>query len=245
MRKTLFVQCSAVLLALLFEMQAKGSPSYCGSVAGNHVQNCGFEASNTLFTSWTLNGNGNQFYVAPGAGNSTVYIDLSDPNSGSNDAFLATPSNFGASGSGDQYGPPTTLSQTLVLAPGFYYSISFELANNGCSVTDGCAGSYNYFDVNFNGVQLFSADNLATTDNGNTGVTTYVPYSYTEAVSVSSVPLSFDFTNDNGAFQLDDVVVTQAGTITPEPGTPGLIGLSLAGLGAIRLRRAAKHQDVF
>ena len=99
--------------------------------------------------------------------------------------------------------------------------------------------------MNFNGLQLFSASNLATTYNGNTGVTTYVPYSYTEAVSVSSVPLSFDFTNDNGAFQLDDVVVTQAGAIAPEPATLGLIGLSMAGLGAIRLRRAAKHKDVF
>jgi fermentation-respiration switch protein FrsA (DUF1100 family) len=235
------IQYSAVLLGFFFEMQAKGSPSYCESVAGNYVQNCGFEASNTLLTGWTLNGNGNPYYVAPGAGNSTVYIDLSDPNSGSNDAFLATPSNYGASGSGDQYGPPTTLSQTLTLAPGFYYSISFELANNGCSVTDGCPGSYNHFAVNFNGVQLFSADNLATTYNGNTGVTTYVPYSYTEAVSAISVPLSFDFTNDNGAFQLDDIVVTQAGAIAPEPGTLSLIGLSLAGLGAI----AAKHQRHF
>ena len=122
-------------MAVLLEMPAKGGPSYCESVAGNYVQNCGFEASSAFLTAWTLNGNGNPYYVAPGVGNSTVYIDLSDPNSGGNDAFLATPSNYGATGAGDQFGPATTLSQTLTLTPGFYYSISFELANNGCSVT--------------------------------------------------------------------------------------------------------------
>jgi hypothetical protein len=223
----------------MFAGHAGATASYCStSVPGNQVVNCGFETGD--FTGWSVTGNGNPaFDDNPADPNANVYIDLSDPNSGTYDAFFGVPSKYAQTGSGSTYGPPTTLSQTFTVLPAYYYSLTFELANNGCSVADtGCPGYYNYFDVAALGMGLLYQDNLPTTYDSGTGITSYTLYSYIVATSAgqTSGAIQFDFSNDNGSFQLDDVTLTAMGP-TPEPASFVMMFAALSILFPILRRR--------
>jgi hypothetical protein len=175
---------------------------------------------------------------APG---SFVYVDGSTPNSGSSDADFSAQSQYAYTGSGNMYGPVTTLTQDLTSAVqlGEYYQITFYLANEFCSISDpGCGLYFNYFDAYFGGVQLSQQYNVteSATDIG-TGNLDYTKYQFVVGGRTTDV-LQFDFTNDDGGFHLDDASVTAIGP-TPEPASFLLVAPALAGLLYFKRRRRA------
>lgn len=107
--KLRFLVCLG-LFGLLIPSAAHADVSYCDSVSGNLVQNCGFETGD--FTGWTLSGNPGFISVGTDPVNSGTYAAV-----------------FGAVGS------LTYLSQSLTTTPGDLYDLSFYLANDG-----GCDG---------------------------------------------------------------------------------------------------------
>ncbi len=214
----------------LLAPSVSASPSACDAASGNLVSNCGFESGD--FTGWSLTGN-----LLGGVPGSYIGVDNTKPNSGTYEAYFGAPSQYAQTSSGDTYGPPTTLSQDVAGVSNYHlYQISFYLANDGCSVSDGCPGEYNHFDASFAGQTLFDQNNLPTTSGA------YDPYTFT-AGSVNYTPLlQFNFTNDDSFFYLDDVVVTDLGPggPAPEPASLLLVAPALAGLlFFLRRRRAA------
>lgn len=232
MRKN-FASLAVVFLGLMAGALAEGSPSICDSVPGNVVTNCGFETGD--FTGWTLSGN-----LEGGIGGNDIYVDNSNPNSGTYDAALGVQGGGGSSLG--TLGPFLTLSQTLTLTGGFYYNVSFYLEQAGCSPglpqTDptSCGpGFVNYFDAKWDGNTYFhelnAPEDLA-----------YNQYSFSVGVGPSgSYRLSFDSQNDADYWYVDDIIVTQ-GSPVPEPASWLLVAPALVAglfLRARRRRRAA------
>ena len=216
--------------------QAKAA-SICDSTTGNIVTNCGFESGS--FSGWSVTGNlgsGN----GAGIGGAYVGVDSDNPNSGNYEAYFAAESQYATANqdvTDDKYGPPTTLSQTVAALPAQYYEVSFYLDNEGCSVTDGCPGSYDYFDAYFNGELLTQQYNLPYSGG-------YDEYVFVVGTSGGMNPynpgvLQFDFTNDNGYFYFDDVTVTSLGA-TPEPASLLLVAPVLGGLWFARRRKLSQ-----
>jgi hypothetical protein len=107
-------------LLCLFALLSVGSrqleaASLCDAVAGNLVQNCGFETGD--FTGWTLTGN-------TGFTGVTGNFGGVDPNSGNFQAF------WGAVGS------DTLASQTMATVAGANYDFFFYLFNFGGTESD-------------------------------------------------------------------------------------------------------------
>lgn len=206
--------------------------SICDSVSGNIVANCGFESGS--FSGWSVTGN-----LYGGINGNYVGVDNGNPNSGNYEAYFGAPSEYGQTGSGNMYGPATTLSQTVAALPGQYYEILFYLDNNGCSVSDnGCGSYYNYFDTYFNGVLLTEQYNLPYFGVYNEYV--FVIPTSGGINSYNPDVLQFDFTNDDDLFYFDDVTVTSLGP-TPEPASFLLVTPVLGGLWFARRRKQSQR----
>lgn len=106
-------------------------PSVCDAIAGNLLQNCGFETGD--FTGWTTGGN----FSATGVENN---YDGYAANGGNYFAVLGP---VGSDGS---------LSQTFSTNPGDTYNISWYLKSNGTTPND--------FNTTWNGTTIFSQTNI-------------------------------------------------------------------------------------
>jgi hypothetical protein len=107
------------------------SASICDAVAGNLVQNCGFELGN--FGGWTvLNNDGNTAVESYG-------FNSMDPNSGNDFAAL-----------GDALSTPTTLEQTVTDVVGTTLTFSFYVS------TDGTGGGLS---ADYDGTTLLALEN--------------------------------------------------------------------------------------
>src|SRR5271170_7293088 len=134
MRKSLAVL--ALSLASVFAAQSAKADDACGSVAGNIVTNCGFEASNSNLTGWS-----GTVISDPLA---LTIVDVSNPFSGNNDA---------------SFGPQTqkdTFTQTLNTVANTTYTITFALDND----TSPDAGDPNFFSAAFGNTTGFTETNV-------------------------------------------------------------------------------------
>jgi hypothetical protein len=116
-------------------LSAPDPPSICDSIAGNLLQNCGFETGD--FSGWIQSGNTDSTYVV---GNFDGFL----PNSGTEFAAM------GPAGS-DGF-----LSQTLATTPSAFYTIAWYLASDGQTPND--------FNVTWDGNTIFSQTDLAVPD---------------------------------------------------------------------------------
>ena len=199
--------------------QAEAAPSLCGTIAGNLVQNCGFEldapSTNTAPKDWIF---------TPAANSSDFAIDPASPpapgGAHSGTCFVA----FGAFGD-----TPDELSQAISTIAGHRYDISFYVAPSGLIPAS--------FAADFGTTTLVSEINPPGVNdpaNGN-----YLLETFTETATASSELLAF-FGFDNSSFvSLDDVSVTDLGAAAvPEPASLALVAAGLVATGLIRRRKA-------
>jgi hypothetical protein len=204
--------CLGTLAALASPASHAGTvPSICDAVAGNLVNNCGFETGD--FTGWSLAGND----VTAGLLGNLYGVEGTDPivgtlpNSGNSQAYFS-----------DIVSNATTLSQTLATVAGTTYTVSFELAQQ----LEGPGTVNNSVVASFGGATLATLTNVA--------VQGYTLYTYTATAGSASSLLSLTFGNDIGEFLLDDVTVTAQ---APLPAAGWLLLSALPLVGAMTRRR--------
>lgn len=113
------------------------------------------------------------------------------------------------------------LAQTLSTTPGDTYTVSFYLGAVGDSPSD--------FSAYWDGNTLLSLSNPS--------VPAYTQFLYT-VTGTGSDTIQFNFRDDPAYIALDDIVVLDAGTVIPEPGSMGLL---IAGLGLAILARRRRR----
>ncbi|HLH03045.1 MAG TPA: PEP-CTERM sorting domain-containing protein [Bryobacteraceae bacterium] len=203
------MRLAASSLAVLFlTLAGTAKADVCGSIAGNVVANCGFETGD--FSGWTLSGN-----LQGGAPPNFYYgVDNTNPNSGSYAAYFAVQGGGGtAIGT---FGPFLALSQTLHLLPAEYYQVSFYFAQD----TPPTPGYLNYIDLRFGGA--LRAYGIDVPQTGGYVPETFVVSTSGDPLVAASTLLQFDFQNDAGYFDFDDVSVVPIGAV-PEPASLGLL----------------------
>jgi hypothetical protein len=212
MRNT-FSVLALVLCGLWGASRATATPSYCTSVTGNLVTNCGFELGD--FTGWTISGltdnPGGNYY-----GVDSLPIDV---NTGSSGAYMSQ--DFVDDGAGF-----VNLSQTLATMAGVSYIVSFFLEQDTAPNT----GYTHAFSAAFGGTTLLTLTPTVVSP-GPVGV--FTQYSFVESATGPSTVLNFAFENDDNYWSFDDVSVA-----APEPSTFLLAGAALGGLALLRRRIA-------
>jgi hypothetical protein len=213
MRNT-FSVLALVLCGLWGASRATATPSYCTSVTGNLVTNCGFETGD--FTGWTIGGYTNN------PGGNYYGVDAFDLNTGSFGAYMSQ--DFVDGGA-----TTVSLSQTLATITGLSYTVSFFLEQDTAPTT----GYLHAFSAAFGANTLLS---LTPTVGSPGTVGSFTHYTYTIAAAGPSTVLNFAFENDDQYWSFDDVSVVAN---TPEPSTFLLAGAALGGLVLVRRRIVA------
>jgi len=209
MRKV-FLVTALVAFGLWSAMPAlAGSGSQCDAIAGNLVQNCGFETGD--FTDWTISGN------TANPGNNYYGVDGFDAHSG----------NFGAYMSEDLINSALSvnLSQTLATTAGQTYLVTFWLEDD----TAPTAGYNRSFTALWGATTLLSLTPTASNP-GPVGV--WTEYTFAVTATSASTLLEFEFINDDSYWSFDDVSAVQ----TPEPSTALLAVAALSAMLLLRRR---------
>jgi hypothetical protein len=202
----------AVLL-MTVPSSAWATPSYCDSIGGNLVANCGFELGN--FTSWA---------VTDGSPATALFIST-EPSQPVNSGTYAATFTANATSTSDV----DTITQTLATVAGSSYTFAFYLDVVPCC-TGVPSGEY-VFQADWNGTQELNLTSTSTIASG------YQLYTYAVTATSSSTVIQFDGSDPNGYNNLDDVVVTvQGSSAVPEPVSMLLMGAGLAGLAMVRRR---------
>ncbi len=201
-------------LAIAAAGRAEAASSLCGTIAGNLVQNCGFEldapSQETAPIGWAF---------TPAANSSDFAIDPPSPPAPfgphSGTGFVA----FGAFGD-----VPDELSQSISTIAGDRYDISFFVAPSGQIPAS--------FTADFGAATLLSVINPPAVNGA------YELESFTVTATSAATLLAF-FGEDNSSFvSLDDVSVTDLGPVAvPEPASLAIAAAGLIGLGLVRRRR--------
>jgi hypothetical protein len=179
MRKFLLTVSVLAMLGLL--LPTMSFADICSSIPGNLLVNCGFETG--TFSGWTQSGN-TAFTSVETAG-FQAYL----PHSGT---FFAALGPIGSDG---------FLSQTVTDTTGATYKIGGYLSSDGVFP--------NNFDIQWDGVTVYSAVNLPATRPN------YNLLSF-DVLGTGSDTITFSFRDDPSYLALDDTFVAPA-TVVPEP----------------------------
>jgi hypothetical protein len=210
---------AAAAVACMTVPKAKADFSICDAVAGNLVQNCGFESG--TYTS-TVGGNTNANVPVDWVANAAFNLETgfnqvrNVPNSGTSNLSI---SNF-------DYQPLATLSQTFADVSGASYSGSFF------AYDDGANGDANAFlQLQVNGASLVTLNDT---------VAAYQQFGFT-FTGTGSDTLTIAAQTDPAEWYVDDVVVTgQTTAATPEPALGPLLALLAAFLVVARLKMSGR-----
>jgi hypothetical protein len=211
MRNT-FSVLAFVLCGLWGASRATATPSYCTSVTGNLVTNCGFETGD--FIGWTVGGN------TSNPGGNYYGVDALDLSTGNFGAYMSQDYVDGGATSVD-------LSQTLATVAGASYLVSFFLEQD----TAPFIGYTHAFTATWGGSKQLSLTPTVVSP-GPVGV--FTQYSFVVSATGPSTVLNFAFENDDAYWSFDDVSVAAV----PEPSTFVLAGAALGGLALLRRRIA-------
>jgi hypothetical protein len=211
MRNT-FSVLAFVLCGLWGASRATATPSYCTSVTGNLVTNCGFETGD--FIGWTVGGN------TSNPGGNYYGVDALDLSTGNFGAYMSQDYVDGGATS-------VTLSQTLATVAGASYLVSFFLEQD----TAPFIGYTHAFTATWGGSTQLS---LTPTVSATGPVAVFTQYSFIVPATGASTVLKFAFENDDSYWSFDDVSVAAV----PEPSTFVLAGAALGGLALLRRRIA-------
>ena len=182
------------------------------------VTNGDFETAD--FTGWTLSGNADNTSTTP---NTFVF---GNPHSGTYAAWLGAPSSDGF------------LSQDITTLSNHKYDITYYLSVDSNAISG--VSTPNHFSTSFAGQSLFSATDMAATDNHLDAADDYTLYSFTAVASGPLSTLTFGSQNDNSEFRLDDISVVDAGPV-PEASSALSLGLCLLLGGGMLVRRSRRH----
>jgi hypothetical protein len=207
----------AAAAAVLLLGVSTAASADCALVANNLISNCGFEASATDFTGWTVSGTDapsqlNNFY---GVESGADLVTNVAPHGGANQAWVYDPANT------------LTLSQTFATVSGATYTVSFYAQQ---SALDGNLVAKNALKASFGTATLVTLTNVATS--------AYTLYTYDVAAAASSTTFSIGMTDTSGQWLLDDFAVTADAVVAvPETSTPLLMGAGLLALGFAARRK--------
>ena len=217
--------CAAALLPLAASAQA------CTSVAGNLVQNCGFETSAPAWTSSVAIGG---FFGPDGVrvhtgGGAWAFADLDGLGVFHTEAYNRA-NNIGY------------LSQTIATTPGQRYTLSFWLYNAEGNNPAPYSGGFlwNEFKASWGGTTVFDLVDDNPFAGGFSPPYPYVQYTVAGLLATSNATsLSLGGYQNISAYVLDDIAVSEEApiTTTPEPSTWMLVASGLAGTGLLARRR--------
>lgn len=182
----------AVFAGLTFTTTARAEAA-CDAVAGNLVQNCGFEQGGAFWNTGAIGLSGGPFYAHSGS------VGLA----------------------GGAVGALGHWTQQIATTPGQTYTVSFWYNSTGAFT--------NALFASFAGQTGVNAMNLPAQG--------WTQYSFDATAFDGVSTLDLGMRNDPTWDGLDDVSVTAASTVTPEPGTWALLGAGLAAIGAAARRR--------
>jgi PEP-CTERM motif-containing protein len=138
---------------------------------------------------------------------------------------------FGPVG-GDPVGPAGGIEQDLSTAAGHSYLLTFWLRNDAGDFTS--RQPQTFFSVNWGGSQLMHLSNVSSFGYGNSPN----PFSFVVTAAGATTTLQFEFQNNDGFFDLDDVSVTPIdANAVPEPASLAIWALGIVGFGLARRRR--------
>jgi hypothetical protein len=180
-RKAALTTVVPFLLLASLAAEARATPSLCDAIAGNLVQNCGFEAATGFgvpgFPGWM---------ATPG----------SNPSFG---AFAVLPYSGNNAASFSSVGSADTISQTLATSPGTLYDFSFFLADDGSGTG---ASSAREFKASLDGAVLVDF-------NQTQGSFAYTEETFA-FLGTGSDTIKFAAFNVPAQYRLDDVSVAPA-----------------------------------
>jgi hypothetical protein len=225
----------ATTFAILGSSQARAASSQCDGVAGNLIQNCGFELNTTtgdgtLPIDWTVSQWTNSDGVISNYNNPGYSADV---NSGTQ--ALQIGNDPGEPGY-PLFNGAAILSQSFADIAGDSLDISFYLLNG--EAPNNADDEFQAFFDSTSGTPLLQILNSSAPQG-------YTEYSYDE-IATGSDSITFTATNGPNYFYLDDVTVVEDGSPTPPVtgATPEPSSLVLAGSGMLALFGAVRRKAI-